>query len=220
MTDIVLELGDEHYNIDMGDGFVISPEVRFLDLVDTPESYVGQARLIPRVEGTENGLEFYQPGIGDLRPKDHHLLDGLTDDDHPLYLRHDGQRELTGDLIPDVDGELSLGDMDNKFSSVHTESINSHGSGLILTTGGKLTADVYDILMAPSGNTHFDCDTVFHRDIDWTSGKSFPRVYEGGVIPSMDDGEWAMWHDTDNEKYWLVFRKDSVSHRVELKGGI
>ena len=102
MTDIVLELGDEHYNIDMGDGFVISPEVRFLDLVDTPESYVGQARLIPRVTGTEKGLEFYQPGIGDLNPKEHHLLDGLTDDDHPLYLRHDGQRELTGDLILNV----------------------------------------------------------------------------------------------------------------------
>jgi len=86
----------------MGDGFVISPEVRFLDLVDTPESYVGQARLIPRVVGTENKLEFYQPGISDLDPKDHHLLGGLTDDGHALYLGHDGQPELTGDLILNV----------------------------------------------------------------------------------------------------------------------
>ncbi len=192
MADIVLELGDEPYNIDMGDGFVISPEVRFLDLVDTPESYVGQARLIPRVEGTEKRLEFYRHGIGDLNPKEHHLLDGLTDDDHPLYLRHDGQRELTGSLIPSSYGEISLGDMDNKFSEVFTKKLDSHGSGLEITTGGKLTADVYDILFALSGNTQFDYDTVLHGDIDWTSSKSFPNVYEGGVIPSMNDGEWGI----------------------------
>ena len=218
MTDIVLELGDEHYNIDMGEGFVISPEVRFLDLIDTPESYVGQARLIPRVAGTEDKLEFYQPGIGDLTPKDHHLLDGLTDDDHPLYLRHDGQRELTGDLIPGEDEDISLGREDSMFSEVWTRRIDTDGSGLVISTGGRLTAEIYDIMMAPSGITRFDCNTLFEGDIDWTSGKSFPRVYEGGVIPSMDEGEWGIWHDTKNGQYWLVFREDSVSHRVELKG--
>ena len=26
------------------------------------------------------------------------------------------------------------------------------------------------------------------------------------------------WHDTDNGKYWVVLRKGSETHRVELKG--
>ncbi|MFW6142394.1 MAG: hypothetical protein ACOC53_07540 [Candidatus Saliniplasma sp.] len=59
MTDIVLELGDQHYNIDMGQGFPILHEIEFLDLIDTPESYVGQSRLIPRVTGTEDELGFH-----------------------------------------------------------------------------------------------------------------------------------------------------------------
>jgi len=219
MTDIILELGDEHYNIDMGQGFPIAPEIEFLDLIDTPESYVGQARLIPRVAGAENKLEFYQPGVGNLDPKDHHLLDGLTDDDHPLYLRHDGQRELTGDLIPGEDEDISLGREDSMFSEVWTRRIDTDGSGLVISTGGRLTAEIYDIMMAPSGITRFDCNTVFDGDVDWSSGKGFPRVYEGSVIPNMNEGEWGMWHDTKNGQYWLVFRKDSVSHRVELKGG-
>ena len=219
MTDIVLELGDEYYNIDMGQGFPIAPEIEFLDLIDTPESYVGQARLIPRVAGTEDKLEFHQPGIGDLDPKDHHLLDGLTGDDHPLYLRHDGQRELTGDLIPSEDEDISLGREGSMFSELWTRRIDTDGSGLVISTGGRLTAEIYDILMAPSGITRFDCNTVFEGDIDWSSGKGFPRVYEGGVIPNMNEGEWGMWHDTKNGQYWLVFRKDSEIHRVELKGG-
>ncbi|MFO7991501.1 MAG: hypothetical protein R6U61_04300 [Thermoplasmata archaeon] len=228
MTDIIIELGDEHYTIDMGQGFPIHHEIEFLDLIDTPESYVGQARLIPRVTGTEDGLEFYQPGIGDLDPKDHHLLDGLTDDDHPLYLRHDGQREITGNLIPDVDGAVSLGRVDREFSEIWTERVTTYENTLIIDTDGDSRFPQYHMEINPFGKLSIGAciePMEVNRDLvmgeqdklDWSSGKGFPRIYEGSVLPSMEDGEWGIWHDTGTGQYWIVLRKGAETHRVELK---
>ena len=72
-------------------------------------------------------------------------------------------------------------------------------------------------LLISSDLTTFESDSVFTGDVDWTSGKGFPRVYEGSVLPSMEDGEWGIWHDTGGGQYWIVFRERSEMHRVELK---
>lgn len=54
----------------------------FLDLVDTPDSYVDQAGKVAAVNEAENALEFIEPGGG---VTDHGLLTGLGDDDHAQY---------------------------------------------------------------------------------------------------------------------------------------
>lgn len=56
----------------------------FLDLVDTPADYSGQAGESVRVNPGETGLEFFTPGGGGVT--DHGALTGLADDDHAQYL--------------------------------------------------------------------------------------------------------------------------------------
>jgi len=70
----------------------------FLDLVDTPADYTGQAGESVRVNPGETGLEFFTPGGGGVT--DHGALTGLADDDHLQYLllagRAGGQSAVGG----------------------------------------------------------------------------------------------------------------------------
>lgn len=61
----------------------------FVNLTDTPTTYTGSAGLAPKVNATEDALEFGQLDHGAA-------LTGLGDDDHPQYLLADGTRALAG----------------------------------------------------------------------------------------------------------------------------
>ncbi len=36
-------------------------------------------------------------------------------------------------------------------------------------------------------------------------------------MPSIEDGELGIWHDTGTGQYLIVLRKGSKTHRVELR---
>lgn len=70
----------------------------FIELLDTPNDYSGHGEEVLMVNEDENAVIFNKLGLDDLNPKDHDLLDGLSDDDHLQYLNRNGVRSMEGDL--------------------------------------------------------------------------------------------------------------------------
>lgn len=149
-------IGEEPINVSFTSGFPIGSVSSFTDLEDTPEDYVGDGSLLPRVKSTEDGLEFFQIGLGDISPNDHHLLNGLEDDDHDLYLRHDGDRLITGVLKPESNNTYDLGEEGTRqFKTVHAKglksSIDGVGGTARLDIGADHSSSVVNIYAANDG---------------------------------------------------------------------
>ena len=242
---------EEHVIIIDGEPIVVSFSVampigvidRFIDLDDTPEDYDGSAGLLPRVKPLEDGLEFVQLGINDLDPKSHGDLDDLEDDHHPLYLRHDGQREITGTLLPATDGTLALGRDDRHFNVGYFRQIRNESGRLDIyqrqpATEGTALLDIWagaadggqlllrarqgvgglgNIRLIPDTSVDVEGDMTMKNDktFDWRTGKAKPRLYEGAVEPAIPADTWAMWYKTDTDQYFLMFRHNGT-HKVEL----
>lgn len=222
--DIIVDIGDETYEIDLISSFPIQEYANFIDLNDTPGSYMGQAHLVPRVNNVEDGLEFHQLGIGDLDPKDHHLLNGLDDDDHSLYLRHDGVRELTGNLKPSASDTYDLGSPTAEFNTVYANNLNSIGFSDLVIHAQHIHPGHRDLILragGPNGRIKLDhaaesLDMEVSGNLDVSPGTLTPRVYIGDVEPAVPNNTTAYWHDTLNSKIWLILRYQENIHKVEL----
>ena len=241
-----IRIGEEVVKVRFASTFPIGVLDQFINLDDVPDSYVGQGHLTVRVNDAEDGLEFHKIGLGDLEPKHHSLLDGLGEDDHLLYLRADGDREITGTLKPSTDGTLSFGADDRHFNVGFFRQIRSNlerldlynvrgageGAGTLdlyanAVDGGQLllrarSGSIADgdvrIIPGTSGIMSIEGDAVMQsgKIFDWRNAVMKPKILVGGTQPSIPVNSEAYWYDNVNDQLWKVLNLNGVYKKVEL----
>ncbi len=154
---------------------------------------------------------------------DHGNLLGLQDDDHTQYLLIDGSRamsgildmdgnyiENTGTLLPHIDGDYSLGHMDNQFYCVYARTI----TGGTDTDGFSIGSNSDDIWMQ-------DNVIINGHELNLNNnnkGIFKPRIIEQSSEPTVEVGEMCIWRDTSVSPtiQWLILNYAGTNNKVEL----
>jgi hypothetical protein len=135
----------------------------FLDLLDTPDSYVDEGLKGVRVNAAEEGLEFstdlpdhdHEGDPGDGGVVDHGILTGLGDDDHTQYLKEKGSGGTAAETPEHAHqaaascGKLDHGlALDGLLDNDHTQYLNLTGVARLRSGVVTVYADPDDAFTA------------------------------------------------------------------------
>lgn len=140
-----------NYSVD-GGGVTFTDFVLGSALQPRPLGMAKIAELIDKSDTltnhTDNPASGSPPGSGGGDPTDHGTLDGLADDDHVMYLRADGGRQLVGNLT--VAAGITLDGVD---LSAHAIDPDAHHDAVDAAQGIQITGTqtVGILLASPSG---------------------------------------------------------------------
>lgn len=46
--------------------------------------------------------------------------------------------------------------------------------------------------------------------------RSYPRQYSQAAEPSLDNGDWGFWHNTSNDRKYLMWKTDDEQVKMEM----
>ena len=183
----------------------------YLGLTDTSSAYTGSAGLPPKVNATEDALEFGTLDHGTA-------LTGLADDDHPQYLLADGTRALAGNWSLAGHDLAALGKLN--FDDATTLTI---ATGAITVTQSYHRVDTEaaaatDDLTTINGGIAGDILYLVAADDTHTVVLKHDDTAGAGKIVTSDGLDYSL--DNDDKVVALVYDSaDSHWHMVGAAGG-
>lgn len=192
----------------------------FLELKDTPGSYLAQALKTVRVNAGESGLEFtpLYTRLTDLLEKAHDSLTGVTSDQHHAELHSAAHEDGGAD-------EISLEGLDVP----HHHLTHENGGDDEIDVGGLsgLLADQQHTLIADVINAAYPVGSIFLSSVSTNPGVLFGVgtwvAWGTGRVPvgiDADQAEFATNGQTGGEKTHTTITAEMPAHTHSLLAAV
>lgn len=151
-------------------------DLDFIGLPDTPVTYSGYGGYFVTVNAAEDALEF-TTGSGVNSVLDHGLLQGLDDDDHPLYVPHDGTRGFTAT----VSGVYPTQSYHLTTKEYVDDNVHQHRTGrvsLVLDSDNKTVS-----FSTPMSDTNYSVSVIMRNSVDEIKNKAiYPMIITSTTV--------------------------------------